>query len=117
MGQPGYICVSIYGFGGYLNRAAKIASVACWAAKIASVACWAAKIASVACWAAKIASVACWAAKIAAEGCLALINRQPKAAYSLSIYYIIVTDIYLKIISIIYFNYISEYIVYIKNII
>ena len=31
------------------------------------------------------------------------------------IYYYIVTDIYLKIISIIYFKHISEYIVYIKN--
>ena len=35
--------------------------------------------------------------------------------YTLCIYYIIVTDIYLKIISISYINYISEYIVYIKN--
>ena len=31
------------------------------------------------------------------------------------IYYYIVIDIYLKIISIIYFKHISEYIVYIKN--
>ena len=48
---------------------------------------------------------------MAAEGCL---WGQPKAAYTLSVYYYIVTDIYLNIISISYINYISEYIVY-KN--
>ena len=36
--------------------------------------------------------------------------------YTLSVYYIIVTDIYLKIISINYIYYISEYIVYKSNI-
>ena len=72
-GQPGYICASIYGFGGYWIGAAKIA---------------------------KIASVACTD-----------VNWQPNAA--ISVYYIIVIDIYLKIISISYKNYISEYIVYI----
>ena len=41
-------------------------------------------------------------------------NRQLLAAYALSVYYYIVIDIYLKIISISYINYISEYIVYIK---
>ena len=42
-------------------------------------------------------------------------NRQLLAAYTLSVYYIIVIDIYLKIISISYIYYISEYIVYIKS--
>ena len=42
-------------------------------------------------------------------------NKHNQAAYSLSVYYIIVIDIYLKIISISYKIHISEYIVYIKN--
>ena len=42
-------------------------------------------------------------------------NKHNRATYTLSVYYYIVTDIYLKIISISYIYYISEYIVYIKN--
>ena len=60
----------------------------------------------------KLAAVGYWQPKAAYGGSrrLGIIRH----TYTLSVYYYIVTDIYLNIISISYINYISEYIVY-KN--